>query len=134
MMQIDVISPQDWGLPVARLPADTPLDGLGITTGALEQRIWQCTYSWLPRHFDEQEGAFYGFYSAVEKRFEPPQTVNLIAPWRLLAAHDHYGDDHLLRMAQRAADWFYKRFVVTHPMSVVMGGIRERLPHGTNRG
>ena len=129
-MRIGVISPQDWGLPVSTLAPDTVLDALGLTVGELEQRIRQCTYSWLPRQFDEQVGAFYGFYSAAEKRFEPPQTVNLIAPWQLLAAYDHYGDKHLLAMARRAADWFYARFVVTHPMSVVIGGVRESLPHG----
>jgi hypothetical protein len=129
-MKCGVISPQDWGLPVASAASDTPLAGLDVSPAELERRVRQCTTQWLPRHFDDGAGAFYGFYSAPERRFEPPQTVNLIAPWQLLAAYDRFQDAQFLTMARRAADWFYARFVVTHPMSVVIGGVRERLPDG----
>jgi hypothetical protein len=129
-MKTGIISPQDWGLPVASAASDTPLAGLDVSPAELERRVRQCTYQWLPRHFDDQAGAFYGFYSAPEQRFEPPQTVNLIAPWQLLAAYDRFQDAQLLTIARQAADWFYVHFVVTHPMSVVIGGVRERLPDG----
>ncbi len=129
-MQIGVISPQDWGLPVAQLTGDRTLDGLGIRVTELEQRIQHCLYDWLPRHFNADAGAFHGFYSALQKRLEPPQTVNLIAPWLLLAAYDRWQDEALLEMARRAADWFYEHFVISHPMSVVIGGVRESLPDG----
>jgi hypothetical protein len=129
-MKTGIISPQDWGLPVANVTSDAPLAGLDVSPAELEQRVRQSTYQWLTRHFDDRAGAFYGFYSAPERRFEPPQTVNLIAPWHLLAAYDRFQDVQLLTMARRAADWFYTRFVVTHPMSVVIGGVRERLPDG----
>ena len=51
--------------------------------------------------------------------------MNLIAPWQLLAAYDRYHDARLLDMARRAAEWFYRRHVVDHPMSVVAGGVRD---------
>jgi hypothetical protein len=93
----------------------------------LEQRIRANTYEWLPRQLDAGEGAFHGFYSAPRQHLDFPQTVNLIAPWQLLAAYDRYQDQQLLAMARRAGDWFYERFVVTHPMSVVIGGVRDGL-------
>jgi hypothetical protein len=133
-MKFGVISPQDWGLPVAPATSTDPVPGLGVSPADLEHRIRQCVYEWFPRQFDDNAGAFYGFYSAPEQRFEPPQTVNLIAPWALLAAYDRYLDATLLTMARRATDWFYRHFVVTHPMSVVIGGVRERLPDAVEPG
>lgn len=129
VVKIGVISPQDWGLSVAHT-SDEPIHGLNVSAAELDQRIRGCTYQWAQRHFNEEAGAFYGFYSAPDKRFEPPQTVNLIAPWQFLATYDRYGDKHLLEQAERATDWFYRHFVVTHPMSVVIGGVRESLPEG----
>lgn len=128
-MKIGVISPQDWGLPVAD-SAVAPDLGLAITAAELDERIRGCTYEWAQAHFKDDEGAFYGFYSAPDQRFEPPQTVNLIAPWQFLAEYDRFKDAHLLEQAERATDWFYRHFVVTHPMSVVIGGVRESLPEG----
>lgn len=130
MTTYQIISPQDWNLPVADTTSDQPIPELGVSPAELERRIRECTYTWLPRHFSEEDGAFYGFYRAPEQQFEPPQTVNLIAPWQPLAAYDRYKDDKLLNLAQRSTDWFYRHFVVTHPMSVVIGGVRERLPDG----
>jgi hypothetical protein len=127
-MKFGVISPQDWGLQVADTASKNPIPVLNISPADLEQRIHNCTYHWAQRHYDDEVGAFYGFYSAADKRFEPPQTVNLIAPWQFLAAYDHYQDEALLTKARRAADWFYRHFVVTHPMSVVIGGVAESLP------
>lgn len=129
-MKIGVISPQDWGLAVASTSGEEPLEGLGASPAELERRIHAATYGWAQHHFNDEVGAFYGFYSAPDKRFEPPQTVNLIAPWQLLAGYDHYHDAGLLKKAERATDWFYRHFVVTHPMSVVIGGVRESLPNG----
>ncbi len=129
-MKFGIISPQDWGLPTSDTSSHNPLPTLNISPYELEQRIHNCTYQWVQRHYDDGVGAFYGFYSAVNKRFEPPQTVNLIAPWQLLAAYDHYHDEALLAKACRATDWFFDHFVVTHPMSVVIGGAAESLPAG----
>jgi hypothetical protein len=120
-----VISPQDWGLAAAPGLSQQTHPDLGAAPAELERRIRACTYEWAERQFDEALGAFYGFYAARERRFEPPQTVNLIAPWQLLATFDRYGDARLLARARRAAEWFYQHFVVTHPMSVVQGAARE---------
>lgn len=129
-MKIGVISPQDWGLPVASTKSEETIAELGLSPAEMEKRIHAATYHWAHHHFDDAVGAFYGFYSARDKRFEPPQTVNLIAPWQFLASYDHYHDQTLLKKAERATDWFYHHFVVTHPMSVVIGGVRESLPNG----
>lgn len=127
-MKFGVVSPQDWGLKSADTSSTDVLPAVGVSPSELEHRIRHCTYDWAQRHFDDETGAFLGFYSAATKRFEPPQTVNLIAPWQFLAAYDHYQDEKLLTQAARATDWFYRHFVVTHPMSVVIGGVAESLP------
>ena len=129
-MKIGVISPQDWGLQVAVPDPGAQVPGLNISARDLEARIHACTYQWAHGHFNDEVGAFYGFYSAPDQRFEPPQTVNLIAPWQFLASYDHYHDEKLLHQAERATDWFYRHFVISHPMSVVIGGVRESLPNG----
>lgn len=124
-MKIGVISPQDWDLPVTESNADEPIVAVGASPAELARRIHHNTFDWLPRHFDEAAGAFYGFYRAPEHAFEPPQTVNLIAPWQPLAAYDRYGKRALLSMAREANEWFYRHFVESHPMSVVRGGVLE---------
>ncbi|MBN1203242.1 MAG: hypothetical protein JXJ20_15445 [Anaerolineae bacterium] len=124
-LQPGVISPQDWGLPVAASPSTAPLDELGISPADLDARARAATYNWLLNQFDPETGAFYGHYRVPDHTFEPPQTVNLIAPWQLLAAYDRYQDAQLLDMAQRAAGWFYAHHVVDHPMSIVAGGVRD---------
>jgi rhamnogalacturonyl hydrolase YesR len=123
-LEIGVISPQDWGLPVALVTSEEPVPGLDASLAELERRIRANTVKWLPRQFDDEVGAFYGFYRAPDRYREPPQTVNLIAPWQCLAAFDRYDDEWMLEMARRAADWFYHHFVASHPMSVVAGGVR----------
>jgi hypothetical protein len=77
------------------------------------------------RNWREEEGAFTGHYRAVEQTFEPPQLTNLIAPWQLMAAYDRYGDSELLHKAKRAADWIHTHQAETHPMSLVVGGVRD---------
>ncbi len=129
-MKIGVISPQDWGLKVREEATESMIEGIGAPAAELEERARRCTYHWASHNFDDEIGAFYGFYRAREQTFEPPQTVNLIAPWQLLAAYDRYGDESLLINARRAADWFYGRFVMSHPMSVVIGGVFESLGSG----
>jgi hypothetical protein len=118
-MKVGIISPQDWGLAVADTDSRELIPGLDISPYDLEQRIHQCTYQWAQRHFDDKAGAFYGFYSAPVKRFERPQTVNLIAPWQFLAAYDHYQDDDLLAKASRATDWFYRESASDGPLDQV---------------
>ncbi|HOG48405.1 MAG TPA: hypothetical protein PLJ35_16460 [Anaerolineae bacterium] len=123
-MPVSVISPQDRGHPAVAGPlSETIIPELGISPAELERRARANTYEWLPRQFDEETGAFYGYYSASERRFDEPQTANLIAPWQLLAAYDRYRDQALLTMARRAAEWFHSHFVVTHPMETVAGGV-----------
>jgi len=126
-MQTGIISPQDWGLPTADTTSESPISELGISPGDLERRVRANTYEWLPRQFSEEDGAFYGFYSAPSQHHDFPQTVNLIASWQLLAAYDRYQDEGLLSTARQVANWFYEHFVVTHPMSVVIGGVRDGL-------
>ena len=126
-MQDGVISPQDRGRPVAVALSEEPIPELGVSPAELERRLRANTYEWLPRQFDEEVGAFYGHYNPVVQSFEAPQTANLIAPWQLLAAYDRYHDEELLNRARRAAEWFYGHYVVTHPMSVVIGGVRDAL-------
>ncbi len=124
-MQFGVISPQDWGFPPATALPDRPITELGVSLLELEARAKNATYDWLLKQYNEETAAFHGFYRAHDKYREFCQTVNLIAPWQLLAAYDRYHDPHLLDLAQRAATWFYERHVVTHPMSVVAGGVRD---------
>ncbi len=124
-LKYGVISSQDWGLPLASgLTGDSVVE-LGVSLIDLEARARAATYEWLLNQFDEQAGAFWGHFRVPDHYFEPPQTVNLIAPWQLLAAYDRYRDGHLLEMAERAAEWFYRQHVVDHPMSVVAGGVRD---------
>ncbi len=123
--RVSVVSPQDRGLPVADAHSEEPMPELGISPAELERRARANTFEWLPTQFDEQASAFYGHYSVREQRFESPQTANLIGPWQLLAAYDRYHDEALLTLAQRAAEWFFSRFVVTHPMRVTVGGVRD---------
>jgi hypothetical protein len=127
-LEIGVISPQDWGLPaVVDAPAEAVFALPGVTQADVEARARAATYEWLLRQFDEDAGAFHGFYRAPDRHLDFPQTVNLIAPWQLLAAYDRYRDDALLQRAVRAANWFYEQHVITHPMSVVAGGVRDGL-------
>ncbi len=122
-----VVSPQDWGLQAARaagLPG-ARIEGVGLAPAELESRARANLTEWLPLQFDEAAGALYGHYDAPHRRLEPFNTVNLIGTWQLIAAGDRTGDERWLRMARRAADWFTRSFVVTHPMSVVVGGVRD---------
>lgn len=129
-LKIGVISPRDWGLPAAIGASSDVVSGLGVSPLELERRIRANIFEWLPRQFDDDVGAFYAFYRVTDGNLEPPQTVNLIAPWQCMAAFDRYGDERSLAMARRSAEWFLHHFVVSHPMSVVAGGVRigER-PH-----
>ena len=121
-----VISPADWGLPLCPEKL-SQLRAMGLDPDDLEQRAHECTYQWLLGQYDEEAGAFHGYYSAIDDSFAPPQNVHLIAPWQLLAAYDRYGDTELLSKAQRAADWLEQRLVESHPMSLVCGGVRDNL-------
>jgi hypothetical protein len=120
-----VISPQDWGLAVTTAIPQTRIDGLDTNLSDLEHRARAATYNWLLGQYNEQVGAFHGHFRVPDGYLEPPQTVNLIAPWQLLAAYDRFDDPQLLAKAVRAANWFYDHHVVDHPMSVVAGGVRD---------
>lgn len=120
-----VISPQDWKLPVAAGLSDDPVAALGVSLAELDRRARAATTEWLAQQFDQTTGAFYGHYRVPDDYREPPQTVNLIAPWQLIAAYDRTQDAHLLERAVQAATWFYTRHVVDHPMAVVAGGVRD---------
>lgn len=120
-----IISPQDWGLKPALgqpLPAWTEL---GIALDEWEERGRKATYNWLMRNWQEEQGAFAGHCKVAQGCFEAPQLTNLIAPWQCLAAYDRYGDTDLLHKAVRVAHWVYANLAETHPMSVVVGGIRD---------
>ena len=120
-----VISPQDWQLPVTTTLSEQPFESLGVSLAELERRARAATYDWLPQQFDQATSAFHGHYRVPDGFLEPPQTVNLIAPWQLIAAYDRYQDRQLLERARQAANWFYTHHVVDHPMAVVAGGVRD---------
>ncbi len=121
-----IISPRTWGLS----RCERPLPGLaeyGLDRDDLENRCFQNTYRWLLNTYDEESGAFFGHYDARTDSFAPPQNVNLIAPWQLIAAYDRYGDAELLAKAVRASDWVEENLVESHPMSLVCGGVRDNI-------
>ena len=124
-MNIGVISPQDWGLPVCRVSEGGAVFPAGISPADLERRIRLNLFDWLPRQWNHAAGAFYGFYRAEDGFREPPQTVNLIASWQLMAAFDRFGDESLLARAAQALDFYRRHFTFSHPMSVVAGGARD---------
>ena len=122
---LGVISPQDWGLDVADLDAETPLPGIEHSAGEIEIRIRGALDAWLPTYIDPETGALVGFYRAPDGFREPPQTANLIGSWLFLAAYDRGGDEAHLEGARTALDFYYRTFVVSHPMSVIAGGARD---------
>lgn len=123
------ISPQDWGLEPAGTRDSAALTKLGLSKDDLESRAKNNTYQWLCRQFNNEIGAFHGFYDARTQAFTPPQNVNLIAPFQCMAAFDRYHDDRLLDMARRAADWLDSNMSENHPMSLVLGGILDNIKH-----
>lgn len=120
-----IISPADWGLEPAEKEGLQPWEQLSVDADDWEERARQATYHWLMRSWREDQGAFAGHYRAVDHYFEPPQLTNLLAPWQCIAAYDRFGDQSLLHKAVRAADWLYANMVETHPMSLVVGGVRD---------
>jgi len=120
-----IISPVDWELPPAEREPLQPWAQLGVDADDWEERARQATYHWLMRNWWEEEGAFAGHYRAADEYFEPPQLTNLLAPWQLIAAYDRYDDADLLHKAAGAADWLYGNLLETHPMSMVVGGVRD---------
>lgn len=122
------VSPQGWHLPSSLEYDESPLlERLGLRKQDLEERAYRNTFDWLMRYFDDKEGAFSGFYDTRSGEFALPQTVNLIAPFQLLAAHDRHGGDELLQMGRRCSDWLEHHMVETHPMSLVLGGVRDNI-------
>lgn len=124
------IGPQSWDLKPAH---EYPEGGggvelpLGMDIPAVEERCRNNTYEWLPRMYDEEEGAFYGYYDPRYGDFADAQTANLIAPWQLMAAYDRYGDEELLERAASATIWLHENMVDSHPMSLVLGGVRDNI-------
>ncbi|MBI4721121.1 MAG: hypothetical protein HY770_07885, partial [Chitinivibrionia bacterium] len=121
------ISPQGWGLEFAGVRDSPLLAKLGLAKEDLENRARNNTYYWLCRQFNNDVGAFHGFYDARSRNLTPPQNVNLIAPFQCLAAFDRYQDEMLLDMGRRAADWLDANLAETHPMSLVLGGILDNI-------
>jgi len=121
------ISPRGWGLEPAGDRDTDPLVAMGLAKQNLEARARNNTYHWLIGQFDEDTGAFYGYYDARSRTFAQPQNVNLIAPFQCLAAFDRYNDEQFLVMARRAADWLNAHMVETHPMSLVLGGVLDNI-------
>lgn len=121
------VSPQSWGLERSNDKDSPYLEALGLPKAELEVRARQNTYGWLLGQFDHDAGAFYGFYDPRERAMAPPQTVNLIAPFQLIAGFDRYEDEQLLLMGRRACDWLETNMVESHPMSFVLGGVRDTI-------
>ncbi|MCS6863009.1 MAG: hypothetical protein NZT92_22115, partial [Abditibacteriales bacterium] len=86
------VSPQGWGLTSSLNHTSDWLKALGLDAEDLENRARQNTYYWLMRQFNEEIGAFHGYYDPRYRVFNEPQTVNLIAPFQLIAAFDRYQD------------------------------------------
>lgn len=122
MKKFGIISPQEWGLSVCDVKEEHVLPSLGISTTEINRRIHSNLFEWLPRQFDSENNAFCGYYRAPDGYREPPQTANLIVAWELMAAYDRFGDGTLLELARQALEFYYQRFVVSHPMSTVRGG------------
>jgi hypothetical protein len=121
------VSPESWGLQPAQDTDSPHLNALGLPGRELEARAKLNTYHWLTAQFDKDPGAFHGYYDPRVGAFAEPQTVNLIAPFQLVAAYDRYQDEELLCMARRCADWLETTMVETHPMSLVLGGVRDNI-------
>ena len=121
------VSPQSWGLERSNHKTTKHLDFMGIPKRELEVRAKQNTYAWLMRQFNHDAGAFHGFYDPRSQQLALPQTANLIAPFQLIAAFDRYDDEELLAMARRCADWMEENMVESHPMSLVLGGVRDNI-------
>jgi len=121
------VSPQSWGLEPSNHKDSRHLTAMGLPKVELELRARENTYTWLLRQFDHDAGAFRGFYDPRTKQFALPQTVNLIAPFQLIAAFDRYDDEQFLIMARRCSDWLEASVVETHPMSLVLGGVRDTI-------
>jgi len=121
-----IISPQDWNLAANLVDQSRKVKSLtGFTIDEIDHRIKSNLYQWLPRQFDPENHAFFGFYRATDGYREPPQTVNLIITWELMAAYDRYGDQKFLDLAHQALGFYYQKFIVNHPMSTVRGGARD---------
>jgi hypothetical protein len=122
------VTPQGWGLkPAAEQTHPNRLATLGLDAADLENRAKQNTYLWLMQQYNAEIGAFHGYYDPRNKSLNEPQTVNLIAPFQLLAAFDRYQDQMLLDRARACCDWMYKTYVDSHPMSFVLGGVRDNI-------
>ncbi|KPL12147.1 hypothetical protein AMJ85_01900 [candidate division BRC1 bacterium SM23_51] len=121
------ISPLGWGLEPAGKRDSKFLAAIGLAKRDLESRARHNTYDWLRGQFNHEFGAFHGFYDARTRTLALPQTVNLIAPFQLMAAFDRYEDAELLAMARRSSDWIEANIVETHPMSLVLGGVLDNI-------
>lgn len=121
------VSPQSWGLAPSNDSDSRHLAALGLPMRELEARAKHNTYDWLLNQFDNDAGAFHGYYDPRTHELAAPQTVNLIAPFQLIAAFDRYEDEQLLFMARRSADWLETMMVESHPMSLVLGGVRDNI-------
>jgi len=121
------ISPRGWGVAPAGDGDHPLLAKVGLPKDELEIRARNNTFHWLTRQFDPEVGAFHGFYDPRDRSFADPQNVNLIAPFQCLAAFDRFADEMLIDMARRAADWLHENMVETHPMSLVLGGVRDNI-------
>ena len=121
------VSPCSWGLEPSNHKDSPHLAAMGLPKAELDLRARRNTYVWLMRQFDGEVGAFHGFYDPRTRQFAAPQTANLIAPFQLVAAFDRYQDEQLLVMARRACDWLEFNMVESHPMSLVLGGVRDNI-------
>lgn len=120
------VSPADWGLelpPAGSRGADEVRQRLGIGLAELRSRWEHATSDWLMHQLDPEEGAFCGTYFAVERRATRPNTANLIAPLQLLAVHDLTPRPVWLETAASAARWLAEHLWISHPMSIVQGGL-----------
>ncbi len=120
-----IISPRDWGLAPATEARIPGWIERGVALDEWEERARKATYHWLMRNWREQPGAFAGHCKVEDGCYEEPQLTNLIAPWQCIAAYDRYGDEEMLQRAVRVSNWVHRSLVESHPMSMVLGGVRD---------
>ncbi len=121
------VSPKEWGLKPSTNEDCQLLTEIGLAQNDLEERARRNTSEWLPRQFNEDVGAFHGYYDPRNQSLAEPQTANLIAPFQLIAAYDRSQQDKSLHWAGRASDWLSLNMVDDHPMSLVLGGVEDTI-------
>ncbi|GBE23636.1 MAG TPA: hypothetical protein ENH00_04565 [Actinobacteria bacterium] len=120
------VSSADWGLA----PASSTTDGsvranLGVAYDELERRCRLAVYEFLCRCYDEEAGALHHYYRADTRELSGMDSGNFLMALCFLTMYDRYGDESMLRRAERCYRWAYDNCTETHPMFTWQGGVRD---------